>query len=239
MGAVRGENDGVGLREHLCGGAGCAGDKGADWRSVGEEDMQGILLGEVGIEGVPGVPLGPCAPRAAESGRLGGGRRIVRAAPAELWPVAAAPPHGKPDVYHHLARHARPKSRAALGWSGEMGGLWKAAGGGEGGGGLGVVIRGVGRGWRLSPFGGCICVSVDLLGTEGVVGLTRWFEKMESVFSISNCPATSQVKFATCTLQDDALTWWNAHVKTTTTEAAHAMPWEALKKMMTDKYCPR
>ncbi|GKA28591.1 reverse transcriptase domain-containing protein [Tanacetum coccineum] len=49
----------------------------------------------------------------------------------------------------------------------------------------------------------------------------------------------SQVKFATCTLQDDALTWWNAHVKTTTPEAAHAMPWAALKKMMTDKYCPR
>ncbi|GJZ14765.1 putative reverse transcriptase domain-containing protein [Tanacetum coccineum] len=43
----------------------------------------------------------------------------------------------------------------------------------------------------------------------------------------------------TCTLQDDALTWWNAHVKTTTTEAAHAMTWAALKKMMTDKYCPR
>ncbi|GJU80552.1 putative reverse transcriptase domain-containing protein [Tanacetum coccineum] len=58
------------------------------------------------------------------------------------------------------------------------------------------------------------------------------------VFSISNCPATSQVKFATCTLQDDALTWWNAHVKTTTTEAAHAMPWAALKKMMTDKMFP-
>ncbi|GJS91938.1 hypothetical protein Tco_0774574 [Tanacetum coccineum] len=26
---------------------------------------------------------------------------------------------------------------------------------------------------------------------------------------------------------------------TTTPEAAHAMPWAALKKMMTDKYCPR
>ncbi|GKB68508.1 reverse transcriptase domain-containing protein [Tanacetum coccineum] len=76
-------------------------------------------------------------------------------------------------------------------------------------------------------------------GTEGVVGLTRWFEKMESVFSISNCTAASQVKFATCTLQDDALTWWNSHVKTTTPEAAHAMPWATLKKMMTDKYCPR
>ncbi|GJV44469.1 putative reverse transcriptase domain-containing protein [Tanacetum coccineum] len=83
------------------------------------------------------------------------------------------------------------------------------------------------------------CKPLDFKGTEGVVRLTRWFEKMESVFSISNCTAASQVKFATCTLQDDALTWWNAHVKTTTPEAAHAMPWAALKKMMTDKYCPR
>ncbi|GKF62775.1 reverse transcriptase domain-containing protein, partial [Tanacetum coccineum] len=41
------------------------------------------------------------------------------------------------------------------------------------------------------------------------------------------------------TLQDDALTWWNSHVKTTTPEAAYAMTWAALKKMMTDKYCPR
>ncbi|GKD11008.1 reverse transcriptase domain-containing protein [Tanacetum coccineum] len=83
------------------------------------------------------------------------------------------------------------------------------------------------------------CKPLDFKGTEGVVELTRWFEKIESVFSISNCPAASQVKFTTCTLQDDALTWWNSHVKTTTPKAAHAMPWAALKKMMTDKYCPR
>ncbi|GJX10717.1 reverse transcriptase domain-containing protein [Tanacetum coccineum] len=48
-----------------------------------------------------------------------------------------------------------------------------------------------------------------------------------------------QVNFATCTLQGNALTWWNSHVKTTTPEAAHGMPWRTLKKMMTDKYCPR
>ncbi|GJY23382.1 putative reverse transcriptase domain-containing protein [Tanacetum coccineum] len=81
------------------------------------------------------------------------------------------------------------------------------------------------------------CKPLDFKGTEGVVGLTRWFEKMESVFSISNCTASCQVKFATFTLQDDALTWWNAQVKTTTPEAAHAIPWATLKKMMTDKYC--
>ncbi|GJQ99940.1 putative reverse transcriptase domain-containing protein [Tanacetum coccineum] len=46
---------------------------------------------------------------------------------------------------------------------------------------------------------------------------------MESVYSISNCTVACQVKFATCTLQGNALTWWNSHVKTTTPEAAHAI----------------
>ncbi|GKA59852.1 hypothetical protein Tco_0759165 [Tanacetum coccineum] len=81
------------------------------------------------------------------------------------------------------------------------------------------------------------CKPLDFKGTEGDVRLSRWFEKMEYVFSISNYTASCQVKFTTCTLKDDALTWWNAHVKTTTPEAAHAMPWATLKKMMTDKYC--
>ncbi|GJR19104.1 hypothetical protein Tco_0967631 [Tanacetum coccineum] len=83
------------------------------------------------------------------------------------------------------------------------------------------------------------CQPLNFKGTEGVVGLTQWFEKMESVYSISNCIVACQVKFATCTLQGNALTWWNSHVKTTTPEAAHAMPWRTLKKMMTDKLLPR
>ncbi|GJV30805.1 hypothetical protein Tco_1391205 [Tanacetum coccineum] len=37
-------------------------------------------------------------------------------------------------------------------------------------------------------------------GTEAVVGLTRWIEKMEPVFNISGCAIENQVKFATCTL---------------------------------------
>ncbi|GJU29945.1 hypothetical protein Tco_1173534 [Tanacetum coccineum] len=69
----------------------------------------------------------------------------------------------------------------------------------------------------------------------GVRRPVQWFKKMESVYSISNCTVACQVKFATCTLQGNALTWWNSHVKTTTHEAAHAMPWRTLKKMMTDK----
>ncbi|GJU26818.1 reverse transcriptase domain-containing protein [Tanacetum coccineum] len=62
---------------------------------------------------------------------------------------------------------------------------------------------------------------------------------MESVFHISNCTVANQVKFATCTLLENALTWWNSHVKTVSHDAAYGMTWKTLKKMMTDKYCPR
>nr|GEW40040.1 putative reverse transcriptase domain-containing protein [Tanacetum cinerariifolium] len=51
-------------------------------------------------------------------------------------------------------------------------------------------------------------------GREGVVGLTQRFERMETVFNISNCAVENQVKFATCTLHGITLTWWKFHVKT-------------------------
>ncbi|GJY65786.1 putative reverse transcriptase domain-containing protein [Tanacetum coccineum] len=55
------------------------------------------------------------------------------------------------------------------------------------------------------------CQPLNFKGTEGVVGLTQWLEKMES----------------------------NSHVKTVTHEVAYGMTWKALKKMITNKYCPR
>ncbi|GJY73045.1 ribonuclease H-like domain-containing protein [Tanacetum coccineum] len=47
-------------------------------------------------------------------------------------------------------------------------------------------------------------------GTKGAVGLIRWFEQTESVFSRSNGAEENKVTFATGTLTDDALSWWNA-----------------------------
>nr|GFC18189.1 hypothetical protein [Tanacetum cinerariifolium] len=76
-------------------------------------------------------------------------------------------------------------------------------------------------------------------GTEGVVGLTRWLEKMESVFQISNCTVACQVKFASCTLQRSALTWWNSHTRVVGQDVVYVMPWTALKRIITDKYYPR
>ncbi|GKC23313.1 putative reverse transcriptase domain-containing protein [Tanacetum coccineum] len=78
------------------------------------------------------------------------------------------------------------------------------------------------------------CQPLNFKGIEGVVVLIRWFEKMETVFHISNCLEKSQVKYATCTLLDGALTWWNSHKRTIGTEAAFAMSWRELMKLMTE-----
>ncbi|GJX95281.1 putative reverse transcriptase domain-containing protein [Tanacetum coccineum] len=55
------------------------------------------------------------------------------------------------------------------------------------------------------------CQPLNFKGTEGVVGLNQWLEKMES---------------------------WNGHVRTLGHDAAYAMTWEIFKKKLLDKYCP-
>nr|GEV94320.1 hypothetical protein [Tanacetum cinerariifolium] len=47
------------------------------------------------------------------------------------------------------------------------------------------------------------------------------------------------VKFTSCTMKRSALTWWNSHMRAVRHDVAYAMPWAALKRMITDKYCPR
>nr|GFA82560.1 reverse transcriptase domain-containing protein [Tanacetum cinerariifolium] len=81
------------------------------------------------------------------------------------------------------------------------------------------------------------CQPLNFKGTEGVVRLSQWLEKMESVFHISGCAVDNQVKFATYTLLRVALTWWNGHVRTLGHDAAYAMTWGTLKKKLMDKYC--
>ncbi|GJU01962.1 putative reverse transcriptase domain-containing protein [Tanacetum coccineum] len=79
----------------------------------------------------------------------------------------------------------------------------------------------------------------NFCGTEGAVGLTRWFEKLESQFGISNVAEGDRVKFASSTLLDGALTWWNVYVRSVTLDTAHATPWSDFKAMFIRKYCPR
>ncbi|GKB66084.1 hypothetical protein Tco_0927496 [Tanacetum coccineum] len=54
------------------------------------------------------------------------------------------------------------------------------------------------------------CQPIDFKGSEGAIGLIRWFERTESVFSRSNYTEDCKVKFATSTLTEEALSWWNS-----------------------------
>ncbi|GJU82730.1 hypothetical protein Tco_1285095 [Tanacetum coccineum] len=67
-------------------------------------------------------------------------------------------------------------------------------------------------------------------GTEGAVGLIRWFERTKSVFSRSRCVEENKVTFATGTLTDDALSWWNAHAQPMGIEQANQITWTELKR---------
>ncbi|GJW66751.1 putative reverse transcriptase domain-containing protein [Tanacetum coccineum] len=75
--------------------------------------------------------------------------------------------------------------------------------------------------------------------TEGVVGLSHWFKKMESVFEISKYSEEDKVMYVVCTLEGRALTWWNSNVHSLGINVANRIPWNELKTMMTAEYCSR
>ncbi|GJZ76018.1 hypothetical protein Tco_0640483 [Tanacetum coccineum] len=47
------------------------------------------------------------------------------------------------------------------------------------------------------------CQPINFKGTKDTVGLIRWFDRTESVFSLSNCTEDCKVKFATGTLTEN------------------------------------
>ncbi|GKD65991.1 reverse transcriptase domain-containing protein [Tanacetum coccineum] len=150
------------------------------------------------------------------------------------------------------ARTLEPLNENGDEQEGENGGNGNGGNGGNGNGGNGENRNGNRNGNHGMNYGGFMPVAREctfqeflkwkphnFLGIEGVVGLTRWFKKMKTVFNISNCPSKYQVKYATCILQDSALTWWNSYKRTIGVEAAYAMNWVELMKLMTEVYCLR
>nr|GFB39400.1 hypothetical protein [Tanacetum cinerariifolium] len=54
------------------------------------------------------------------------------------------------------------------------------------------------------------CSLITFRRNEGAVGLIRWIEKTEMVFTVRKCIEANKVVFAAATFQDRALTWWNS-----------------------------
>ncbi|GKG29296.1 hypothetical protein Tco_0416661, partial [Tanacetum coccineum] len=87
------------------------------------------------------------------------------------------------------------------GGNGNEGNGNKGNGNGNGnGGGNGYNFRGFVPAQECTYQDFLKCQPLRFNGTNEVVGLTRWFKKMEMVFHISNCLEKYQVKHATCTL---------------------------------------
>ncbi|GKB20143.1 putative reverse transcriptase domain-containing protein [Tanacetum coccineum] len=81
-----------------------------------------------------------------------------------------------------------------------------AGAGGAGAGGAGADGAGIGGAGPVeAEVTGCTymtfmkCNPHPFKGTEGAVGLCQWFQKLESVFRISDCREKDKVKFATAT----------------------------------------
>ncbi|GJW31934.1 hypothetical protein Tco_0051966, partial [Tanacetum coccineum] len=65
------------------------------------------------------------------------------------------------------------------------------------------------------------CQPFNFKGTEGAVGLIRWFEQTESISLRSNYTENCKVKFTNSTLTEEALSWWNSFVQPIGIEEAY------------------
>nr|GFD31162.1 reverse transcriptase domain-containing protein [Tanacetum cinerariifolium] len=83
------------------------------------------------------------------------------------------------------------------------------------------------------------CQPINFKGTKGVISLIRWFNRTESVFSRSNYTEDCKVKFATSTLTEETLSWWNSFAQPIRIEEAYKITWSEFKKLLIKKYCPR
>ncbi|GJZ24837.1 reverse transcriptase domain-containing protein, partial [Tanacetum coccineum] len=61
---------------------------------------------------------------------------------------------------------------------------------------------------------------------------------MENVIDNSGCAENQKVRYATSSLVNKALTWWNTQCQARGRVAAMAMSWNDFKALMVEKFCP-
>nr|GEZ39137.1 hypothetical protein [Tanacetum cinerariifolium] len=62
------------------------------------------------------------------------------------------------------------------------------------------------------------------------------YKEFISLFSRSNCAEENKVAFATGTLTNGSLSWWNAYAQPIRIEQANRITWTELKRLLTNKY---
>ncbi|GJS35908.1 reverse transcriptase domain-containing protein, partial [Tanacetum coccineum] len=99
-----------------------------------------------------------------------------------------------------------------------------------------VLVNGNRVGCSYKEFLACNPKEYD--GKGGVVVLTRWIEKMESVQDMSGYSIDQKVKYTAGLLVGKALTWWNSQICTLSWEVVVSMSWNHFKFMMIEEFCP-
>ncbi|GJT98469.1 putative reverse transcriptase domain-containing protein [Tanacetum coccineum] len=92
------------------------------------------------------------------------------------------------------------------------------------------------NGCSFKTFQSCNPKEYD--GKGGAIALTRWIEKMENVIDNSGCAENQKVRYATSSLVNKALTWWNTQCQARGRVAAMALSWDDFKALMVEEFCP-
>ncbi|GJY63550.1 reverse transcriptase domain-containing protein [Tanacetum coccineum] len=92
------------------------------------------------------------------------------------------------------------------------------------------------NGCSFKTFQSCNPKEYD--GKGGAIALTRWIKKMENVIDNSGCAENQKVRYATSSLVNKALTWWNTQCQARGRVAAMAMSWNDFKALMVEEFCP-
>nr|GEV29381.1 reverse transcriptase domain-containing protein [Tanacetum cinerariifolium] len=82
------------------------------------------------------------------------------------------------------------------------------------------------------------CQPFNFKGTEGAIGLICWCKRTDSVLYRRNYTEDCKVKYATSTLTEEALSWWNSFTQPIGIEEAYKITWSEFKKLLIKKYCP-
>ncbi|GJS66098.1 putative reverse transcriptase domain-containing protein [Tanacetum coccineum] len=99
-----------------------------------------------------------------------------------------------------------------------------------------VLVNGNQVGCSYKEFLACNPKEYD--GKGGVVNLTRWIKKMESVHYMSGCSIDQKVKYTTGSFVGKALTWSNSQIRALSREVAVSMSWNDFNFMMIQEFCP-
>ncbi|KAJ0928645.1 putative transcription factor interactor and regulator CCHC(Zn) family [Helianthus annuus] len=82
------------------------------------------------------------------------------------------------------------------------------------------------------------CNPKPFTGKDGVTAMLEWFDSIEVTFINSECPEELKTRSATGVFQARALEWWTNERNIRSNEEAYTLPWEEVKQLMMEEFCP-